>query len=393
MASNGPLSVFASVCRMKYHALASKHARGAGASLIITMDDTLLSLPAEIPHEIEGPSAWYGPDLGQRLDWLEYFSATEVEEVERAVKRPASESRDLTTISSEDFPLPTLEPRLCRVLDEVLNRRGFVLLRGLPVETWTKRESAMAFFGIGTHIGSARSQNALGHVLGHVKDLGKSSQDPAVRIYQTRERQTYHTDSSDVVCLMCLRPAKSGGLSSLVSSVTIFNEMRRRRPDLLRVLFEPIETDRRGEALEGQKPYFKIPVFSWHKGFLSAIYQRQYIESARRFADVPPLTPVQIEALDFFDALANDPELHLIMELQPGDIQIVHNHTILHDRTAFEDWADAEGKRHLLRLWLAPMNARPLPLVFAERFGSVVPGYRGGVVVRGMTLTAPLDIE
>lgn len=378
---------------MKYHALASKHARGAGASLIITMDDTLLSLPAEIPHEIEGPSAWYGPDLGQRLDWLEYFSANEVEEVERAVKRPAAESRDLTTISSEDFPLPTLEPRLCRVLDEVLNGRGFVLLRGLPVETWTKRESAMAFFGIGTHIGSARSQNALGHVLGHVKDLGKSSQDPAVRIYQTRERQTYHTDSSDVVCLMCLRPAKSGGLSSLVSSVTIFNEMRRRRPDLLRVLFEPIETDRRGEALEGQKPYFKIPVFSWHKGFLSAIYQRQYIESARRFADVPPLTPVQIEALDFFDALANDPELHLIMELQPGDIQIVHNHTILHDRTAFEDWADAERKRHLLRLWLAPMNARPLPLVFAERFGSVVPGDRGGVVVRGMTLTAPFNIE
>jgi Taurine catabolism dioxygenase TauD, TfdA family len=378
---------------MKYHALASKHARGAGASLIITMDDTLLSRPTEIPHEIEGPSAWYGPDLGQRLDWLEYFSATEVEEVARAVKRPASESRDLTTISSEDFPLPTLEPRLCRVLDEVLNGRGFVLLRGLPVETWTKRESAIAFFGIGTHIGSARSQNALGHVLGHVKDLGKSSQDPAVRIYQTRERQTYHTDSSDVVCLVCLRPAKSGGLSSLVSSVTIFNEMRRRRPDLLRVLFEPIETDRRGEALEGQRPYFKIPVFSWHKGFLSAIYQRQYIESARRFADVPPLTPVQIEALDFFDALANDPELHLFMELQPGDIQIVHNHTILHDRTAFEDWADAERKRHLLRLWLAPMNARPLPLVFAERFGSVVPGDRGGVVVRGMTLTAPLDIE
>jgi len=214
-----------------------------------------------------------------------------------------------------------------------------------------------------------------------------------VRIYQTRERQTYHTDSSDIVCLLCLRPAKSGGLSSLVSSVTIFNEMRRRRPDLLRVLFEPIETDRRGEALEGQKPYFRIPVFSWHKGFLSAIYQRQYIESARRFADVPPLTPIQIEALDLFDALANDPSLNLFMELQPGDIQIVHNHTILHDRTAFEDWPDAGRKRHLLRLWLAPKNARPLPLVFAERFGSVVPGERGGVFVSGMTLSAPLDAE
>ena len=299
----------------------------------------------------------------------------------------------MVSIRREDFPLPTLAPRLQLLLEEVLNGRGFVLLRALPVEHRTRRESAIAFFGIGTHIGSARPQNAQGHILGHVKDLGRSSQDPAVRIYQTHERQTYHTDSSDVVCLLCLQPAKSGGLSSLVSSVTIFNEMRRIRPDLLRVLFEPIETDRRGEALPGQKPYFKIPVFSWHKGFLSAIYQRQYIESARRFADVPPLTAHQVEALDLFDSLANDPALHLFMELQRGDIQIVHNHTILHDRTAFEDWTDAKRKRHLLRLWLAPMNARPLPLVYAERFGSVVPGDRGGVVTGGITPIAPLEAD
>jgi alpha-ketoglutarate-dependent taurine dioxygenase len=145
--------------------------------------------------------------------------------------------------------------------------------------------------------------------------------------------------------------------------------------------------------VEGQKPYFTIPVFSWHQGLLTAIYQRQYIESARRFADVPPLTAIQIDALDLFDSLANDPSLNLFMELQPGDIQIAHNHTILHDRTAFEDWPDAERKRHLLRLWLAPPNARHLPPVFAERFGSVVPGDRGGVVTTGITLTAPLDAD
>jgi TfdA family taurine catabolism dioxygenase TauD len=353
------------------------------------MSDHLLQLPPEI----QGPSAWYGPALTRQSDWLEHFSSTEIGEVERAVKGLDSQSCDIATIHVEDFPLPTLAPRLEQLLDQVLNGRGFVLLRALPVGTWTKREAAIAFFGIGAHIGRARSQNAQGHLLGHVKDLGKSSSDPAVRVYQTRERQTYHTDSSDVVCLLCLQPAKSGGLSSLVSSVTIFNEMRRRRPDLLNVLLEPIETDRREEVLEGQRPYFKIPVFSWYKGFLSAIYQRQYIESARRFPDVPPLTPIQIEALDLFDSLANDPSLHLFMELQPGDIQIVHNHTILHDRTAFDDWPEPERKRHLLRLWLAPMNARPLPSVFADRFGSVVPGDRGGVVVRGMTRTAPLDAE
>src|SRR5215831_8873435 len=238
--------------------------------------------------EIEGPSAWYGPDLERRRDWLEYLSSTEIAEVERAVKRLATEQTDIGTIASSDFPLPTLGLRLQNLLDDVLEGRGFVLLRALPVGSWTRREAAIAFFGIGTHIGGARPQNAQGHILGHVKDLGRTSMDPTVRIYQTRERQTYHTDSCDVVCLMCLRPARSGGLSSLVSSVTIFNEMRRRRPDLLRVLLEPIETDRRGEALDGQRPYFGIPVFSWHCGLLSATYQRQYIESARRFAEVPP---------------------------------------------------------------------------------------------------------
>src|ERR1051325_11169485 len=253
------------------------------------MCDTQLRLPPEIPHEIHGPCAWYGPDLNQSSDWLEYLSSTEVEEVQRAVDRLVSESRDIVSIRREDFPLPTLGPRLQLLLNEALNGRGFVLLRALPVAGWTRRESAIAFFGIGAHLGNARSQNTQG-------------------------------------------------------------------------------PDQRGEAFEGQKPYFRIPVFSWHKGFLSAIYQRQYIESARRFADVPPLTPIQIEALDLFDALANDPSLNLFMELQPGDIQIVHNHTILHDRTAFEDWPDAGRKRHLLRLWLAPKDARPVPFTVAEPF-------------------------
>jgi hypothetical protein len=233
-------------------------------------------------------------------------------------------------------------------------------------------------------------QNAQGHVLGHVRDLGKSSSDPSVRIYQTHERQGYHTDSCDVVGLLCLQRAKSGGLSSLVSSVTLFNELRRQRPDLLPCLFEPIETDRRGEVAEGQKPYFQIPVINWHDGLLSTIYQRKYIDSARRFLDAP-LTPRQIEALDLFDALAEDPRLNFAMEFLPGDVQLLHNHTLLHDRTAFEDWPEPGRKRHLLRLWLAPLHARRLPPVFAERFGSTAPGDRGGVTVKGVRPIAPLD--
>lgn len=344
-----------------------------------------------MPAEVCEGSAWYGAQIVDRRNWIECLGEAEIAEVERAVHELEESKADLTAIRAEDVPLPKLAPRLQSVLDEVINGRGFVLIKSLPVERWTKRQAAIAFLAIGVHLGNLRMQNAEGHILGHVRDMGRSSDDPNTRIYQTRERQTHHTDSCDVVALMCLRPAKKGGLSSLVSSTTIFNEMRRRRPDLLKVLMEPIETDRRGEVPEGGKPYFKIPVFNYHEGLVSAIYQRQYIESARRFPDVAPLTNAQIEALDLLDQLANDPNLNLTMEFEPGDIQLVHNHTILHDRTAFEDYPEPERKRHLLRLWLAPPNARPLPEVFAERFGSTTPGDRGGVTVPGATPTIPFD--
>jgi len=344
-----------------------------------------------LPPAIEDASAWYGPELKGRTDWVEHLSETEITEVETAVKSLDRSSIDLTSITSNDFPLPTLAPRLHSILDEVLNGRGFVLIRSLPVNRWTRREAAIAFLGIGVHLCALRMQNAAGHLLGHVRDLGRSSHDPNTRIYQTRERQTFHTDSCDVVGLLCLQTAKSGGLSSLVSSTTIFNEMRRRRPDLLCALLEPIETDRRGEVPPGGKPYFSIPVFNWHDGLVSAIYQRQYIESARRFPGVAPLTSIQVDALDLLDALANDPALNLMMALEPGDIQLVHNHTLFHDRTAFEDHPEPERKRHLLRLWIAPRDARPLPAIFAERFGSVAPGDRGGVSVEGSSPTIPFD--
>jgi len=345
-----------------------------------------------LPSEICDASVWYGADLAGRTDWIEHLTEVEIGEVEHAAHKLEVSGLDFGSLNTRDVPLPTLGPRLQLWLDEVLKGRGFVLLKGLPVKRWSKQQAALAFLTVGVHLGNLRMQNAAGHLLGHVRDLGLASDDPNTRIYQTRERQTHHTDSCDVVGLLCLCAAKSGGLSNLVSSTTIFNEIRRRRPDLLSVLMEPIETDRRGEVPAGSKPYFTIPVFNYHEGLVSAIYQRQYIESARRFPGVAPLRARQIEALDLLDQLANDPQLNLMMELEPGDIQLVHNHTILHDRTAFEDWPEPEHKRHLLRLWLAPLHARPLPQVFAERYGSLTPGDRGGSAVAGSRPIIPLEL-
>ena len=296
----------------------------------------------------------------------------------------------LAHLTRAEFPLPRLGPILEALRTELLEGRGFALLRGLPVERYDRLTAAAIFMGIGVHLGHARSQNAKGHLLGHVCDLGLSSADPNVRIYQTSERQTFHTDSCDVVGLLMLRNARSGGDSLLVSALAIFAEMRRTRPDLLARLLRPMPHDRRGEVPAGERPYFEIPVFSWHADRLTVFYQRQYFDSAQRFPDARRLTAEDVAALDLFDRIANDARFVLPMRLQPGDIQFVHNHTLLHDRTAFVDHAEPDRRRHLLRLWLACPGARPLPEWFRPRYGSLTVGDRGGIVIEGMRPSVPL---
>jgi len=324
-------------------------------------------------------------------DWLIHLTPTQISELEDAAARYLSLGRDVGEITADAFPLPTFASDLNELSKTLLHGIGFEVLRGLPTMTYTQETAATIFCGIGAHLGRARSQNAAGHILGHVRNTGADANDPTTRIYQTAERQTFHTDSADVVGLLCLREAQIGGMSLLVSAETIANRMADTRPDLLALLFEPIATDRRGEVPEGAEPFMLIPVLSWHAGHLTVFYQRQYIESAQRFDDAPRLTPAHIEALDLFDALANDPDLHLSMQLQPGDMQFVYNHSQLHDRTGFTDWPNPAQRRHLLRLWLSMPDDRPLPEIFTQRYGSIDIGNRGGIITAQTKLHAPLD--
>jgi hypothetical protein len=314
----------------------------------------------DLPPPQRTPAAWTGAQMASeaaRAAWTWCLSPAELDELDAATRAASAGGVDLARMRRTDFPLPTLAARLERLRIELLDGRGFALLRGVPIERYSRAEAATLFMGVGAHLGHARSQNAKGHVLGHVCDLGLSSADPNVRIYQTRERQTFHTDSCDVVGLLCLREAQRGGDSLLVSALALYNEMHARRPDLLARLLRPMAHDRRGEVPAGQLPFFMIPVFSWFAGRLTVFYQRQYFDSAQRFAAAPRLAAEDVEALDLFDALANDPRLHLAMRLAPGDLQSVHNHTMLH----------------------------------AARYGSLEIGDRGGIVVPGTRLNAPLE--
>jgi hypothetical protein len=344
-------------------------------------------------QKITGPSAWVGADMKKReAEWTFRFSADQLAELEAATAAVRARGLDLAAITRADFPLPTLGPVLDRLRGEVVNGRGFVLLRGLPVENRPVEESATLYWGLGSYFGSARSQNHKGHLLGHVYDLGVglSETNPNLRSYQTAERQRFHIDRADLVALLCLKRAKSGGGSAIVSSMTLHNVMAERRPDLLERLYQPFPTDRRGEIPEGKAPFYEAPVFNAHDGHVSVLYSRLHIGSSQRFPEARQLAPEDWEALDMFGDLAGDPELRLDMNFMPGDVQILHNHTILHARGAYEDWPEVERKRHLLRLWLCPPDARPLPPVFAEVYGQIAVGDRGGIICPGTKLHAPL---
>jgi len=351
--------------------------------------------PSPTPETLEpvtGPSAWYGSEYQDSDEWIHEFSSDEIEEIEAAVERVLDRGLEVSDVGRDDFPLPELSDTLDGIQEEVVWGRGFVLFRGLPVDRWSTKESAVAYWGIGRHFGDPVSQNARGHLLGHVKDIGHDPSKAETRLYATHARHPFHTDSCDIVGLLCLQPAKEGGLSMICSSATVYNEMLERRPELARTLAEPFYIDRKGEVPEGKDPYYMMPVFNFHEGHLSTYYARDFLRGASRHEGVPALTERQEEAMEMLEAVAEEEDVRLDMTLRSGDIQFLHNHQIFHSRTGYTDHADPEKRRHLLRLWLSAPNGRPLPPVFAERYGTVEVGeVRGGIVVPGAELHAPLQ--
>jgi hypothetical protein len=268
--------------------------------------------------------------------------------------------------------LPTLAARLRALRHAIEYGRGFVLLRGIPVRDYSDDEAGLIFRGIGCHIGEAVTQNAKGDLLGHVRDQGYADYRGRddVRGYQTRARLEFHTDVVDIVGLMCLRGAKEGGESLIVSSTTIHNEMLRESPLLLGLLYGNFLFDRRGEEVAGEQPYFVSPIYSFHRGHLScrpAVIE--YITSAEPKTGIP-LSPAQRRALDTFIGHALREDLQLGMDLDPGDIQLLNNSVILHARTGFLDHEEPEKRRHLLRLWLNVEDGRPVdPAAYPYRRG------------------------
>jgi len=324
------------------------------------------------------------------------LTEADITELDAAVAAVQASGIEIKDAKKADFPLPLFGPKLEGMQTEASFGRGFVLLKGVPVSRYTRRESLIAYWLIGQHWGMAVPQNKKGHLIGHIKDIGHDASKPDTRLYATNVAQPWHNDGpADLVTLLCLKAAKQGGSSSWASSISVYNEMVKRAPELAAVMYEPKAWwwDRKGEIPPGKQGFYEMPVFNFFQGFLSVNFSDNYYFLSQRHPEVPRLTETQHEAIKLFNELAGSPDLRIDYILEPGDIQLLSNHTCLHFRTAFEDHDDVDQKRHLLRLWLSPAKERPLPDYYIDMQGSVEVGTRGGIRTEGQVESISLEAE
>ena len=305
-----------------------------------------------LPSPLTTDDAWLGRDVARREDWRRVLTMQEVRELEAARAAARRRSEDRTQWSPEDFPLPGLASQIRSWLRDLDVGRGFLLLRGLPVAELGDAATADIYWGLGLHLGRAVSQNTDGDLLGHVRDTGADPSAYGVRLYKTRAEQDFHTDGADIIGLLCLRAAKSGGVSRIASSAAVYNRLVAERPDLVPALFEAFPFDTQGQHRPGTPAWFARPICRLIDGRLNLFFIPWYIRESQQHDDAPRLSAQQQAVLTFIETVANDPDHYLDMDFQPGDIQFLKNASILHKRTAYEDWDDPDRKRHLLRLWL-----------------------------------------
>ncbi len=306
---------------------------------------------------ITGPAAWYGRDLGDSSVWTYRIDADDRAELHRALEHAQATGKPTHALTAADFPLPGLGARIAHWRNEVQQGRGFVLIRGLPINDWSSADCERVFWCLGWHLGLPGAQNRFGELLGHVRDTGADPDDPTVREYRTPVAIRFHCDNADAVGLLCVNTASSGGESRIASSVTVFNELLATAPQLVPRLFQPFTLDARGE---GGLRWFPVTPARHYAGELRSFWHSGYFESAARYADAPPLDDAGRELIARYDEIASRPDVHLEMALEPGDLQLCSNHTIVHSRAAYQDHEDPARRRHLLRLWLSLPAQRSL---------------------------------
>lgn len=337
------------------------------------MNDASPSVQA-FRERVDEPSAWTADELRGDRSWIYELTRAEIAEIEAALRSANAGGVNLLGVRPETFPLPTLAGRLREVTRQLEQGRGIALLRGVPVARYDTADIEKIYFGISGYLGVVIAQNSKGDHVGHVRDeglkWGQVSNGELVRGYRTNAYMPFHSDPTDIVGLLCVRKAMDGGLSSIASSMSIYNEILSTRPDALDCLFKGFFYSLRGETGDGlgSVTEYRIPVFDHFAGRLSTRYVRKTIEQGATVGGVP-LSDEEREALDLVDRLAQRDDLRFDMAFEPGDIQYLNNYVAFHSRTGFVDGPTLEQQRFLMRLWLQSPYARPLSRPLARPQG------------------------
>ncbi|MES2979881.1 MAG: TauD/TfdA family dioxygenase [Pseudomonadota bacterium] len=332
---------------------------------------------------MEPQKGWIASDLKTNTQWIRHLSADEIAALDRALGTARKAGLSFESLSRENFRLDELRKTFDGVLDELEGGLGFCVLRGLPAHLYSKDDLRLMYWGIGLNIGTAVTQSSRGDMLGDVKNFGVDTFSKKGRGYMSNQFLEFHADTCDVVCLMVLRVAKSGGLSRFCSSVAIHDEIAKTRPDLLEVLYQPFYMSWKGQEVAGALPYYQQPMFSKLEGKQSSRFIPQHVigfsVDSSLHPELPLLSPKQKEALEYVQSLANNPRFYGEMMFEPGDMQFMNNHVMYHSRTEFEDYDEPDRRRHLIRMWLSVPNSRALDESMSAIYRDRRPGaVRGG---------------
>ncbi len=337
------------------------------------------------------PRGWTNEQARTDTSWIQRLSAAEVAGFDAALAHAKASGKSWLAMTADDFPLPeAASAALKRAFATAQGRWGICLLKGFPVERWSEEDAKLAYWGMGLHTGVARTQNPASQYMNDVRDEGAQykAANGRSRGYNTKAGLDFHMDSGDIVGLLCRRTARTGGESLVASTIAVAEELGRRRPDLLEVLKQPFYHHYQGSEDPLQPPYYACPIIgSDPEHFTMRVNRKNIVAAQRDFPELPRVTALQWEAIDLLEAIMADPRFCYRMTLEQGDLQLVNNYVIVHSRTPFEDFEEADAKRHLLRLWLAVPDSQPLPADWAEYYIDTRPGsVRGGL--RGSQSTA-----
>lgn len=318
---------------------------------------------------VVGPIAWRGDELRSRENWVRELRPNERNDLEAVGQRFVEDNPDLRTVSASEYPLGAAQGLVEETVRELDVGRGFQLVRGLRSDEYGDALTGAIFFLLGLHMGKPMEQNQYGNLIDHVVATSdKTMEDDGALPSRVRDAQPFHSDSSDVVGLVCLRTAMEGGRSRLVSGASIYNEILARRPDLAPLLFDDWTWDWLGQDPDAPEPVYVSPICCEVDGVFSTYAGSSMILSAQDHPGVSPLSQSERTLLDLYNEIAEEPGLALEMDFKPGDIQWCLNHAVLHARAGYVDWPDPTKRRHLLRLWLRQDGQRPI----ADGFGKAV---------------------